>query len=126
LTNFDDICDRYYKTSIIQSRDYLFTTLTAAHELGHSLGAYHDGEDEATACKAEDFFLMSSMDPVFDVNSEYSRNPWVFSNCSLDAFKQLARKNKTCLNNVGTPYDEEEWKTFMTLQPGQEYSYNEQ
>ncbi|KAL3856275.1 hypothetical protein ACJMK2_011049, partial [Sinanodonta woodiana] len=43
------VCDKLYKVSVVETRDYFFTMSTAAHELGHNLGAEHDGEGNATA-----------------------------------------------------------------------------
>ncbi|KAL3875183.1 hypothetical protein ACJMK2_038110 [Sinanodonta woodiana] len=119
------VCDDCHKASIIKTRDYMFTVLTAAHELGHNLGADHDGEKEGAACRADDFFLMSPDDPVFRENKPYSRNPWIFSNCSVESFKR-ALPDKTCLFNVGQYYDEDEWSTFMLVQPGEVFSNNAQ
>ncbi|KAL3875182.1 hypothetical protein ACJMK2_038109 [Sinanodonta woodiana] len=119
------VCDDCHKVSIVKTRDYMFTVLTAAHELGHNLGANHDGEKEGAACRADDFFLMSPHDPVFRESKPYSRNPWIFSNCSVESFKR-ALPDKTCLFNVGQYYDQHEWSTFMLALPGEVFSYNDQ
>ncbi|KAL3875188.1 hypothetical protein ACJMK2_038115, partial [Sinanodonta woodiana] len=122
---FGSVCDNCYKGSIIQTRDFMFTVLTATHELGHNLGADHDGEGEGLACKADDYFLMSPLDPLFLESRNYSRNPWIFSNCSVESFKR-ALQDKTCLTNVGAYYNSNEFWTFMQALPGQVISYNEQ
>ncbi|KAK3576696.1 hypothetical protein CHS0354_024305 [Potamilus streckersoni] len=94
LTHLGKVCDESLKSSVVQVRDYFMTMGTASHELGHSLGADHDGEGRATACRAEDLFIMTTKDLLFDKCVPYSRNPWIFSNCSVDAFKDVP-KNKT-------------------------------
>ncbi|KAK3583763.1 hypothetical protein CHS0354_022799 [Potamilus streckersoni] len=59
----------------------------------HSLGADHDGENSATACKAEDFFIMGPKVKQIDPSETYTKNPWLFSNCSVESFKKtLAKK----------------------------------
>ncbi|KAK3591033.1 hypothetical protein CHS0354_026047 [Potamilus streckersoni] len=59
--------------------------------MNRSLGASHDGEGDAKDCKAEDHFIMSSALPVFDPKDTYSRNPWMFSNCSVESFKKTLK-----------------------------------
>ncbi|KAK3586202.1 hypothetical protein CHS0354_003886 [Potamilus streckersoni] len=121
------VCDLGGRVQLVYSQDYVFTVSTTAHELGHSLGAEHDGEGEAAACKAEDKFIMSPSTSHFQLNKNYSRNPWIFSNCSVESFiKTLA--NKTCLftKNVYSDEQMKEWKVFMEKLPGELYSPNEQ
>ncbi|KAK3579622.1 hypothetical protein CHS0354_003753 [Potamilus streckersoni] len=56
--------------------------------------------------------------PPFDARVPYSRNPWVFSNCSVRTFKQtlkhrieIVRKgNKYLISHQPLPYE----KTFTT------------
>ncbi|XP_067687514.1 uncharacterized protein [Haliotis asinina] len=64
-----------------------------AHELGHSLGAKHDGEENA--CSASDGFLMAS---VIEINST---NRWYLSPCSVEYIEtllsQLRRDRNLCL-----------------------------
>ncbi|KAL3875197.1 hypothetical protein ACJMK2_038124, partial [Sinanodonta woodiana] len=119
------VCDPYYKTSVIQSRDYYLTVTTAAHELGHNLGADHDGEGNAIACRADDYFLMTPFVPKYNTTQSYTRNPWIFSNCSVDAFKDEL-KHKTCLDNLGKVFNFAEWAEFSRELPGQVYSLNKQ
>ncbi|KAL3875288.1 hypothetical protein ACJMK2_038210 [Sinanodonta woodiana] len=119
------VCDNCYKASIVKTSDYMLTVLTAAHELGHNLGADHDGEGEGLACRADDNFLMSPTAHLFQESKRYFRNPWVFSNCSVESFKRTL-PGKTCLTNVGEFYDGDEFWTFMQALPGEVFSSNEQ
>ncbi|CAL1530125.1 unnamed protein product, partial [Lymnaea stagnalis] len=56
--------------------------LTAAHEVGHLLGAFHDGEKNSSSCSSSSGHLMSQVwaDPYL-----YNR----FSNCSRQNFKHF-------------------------------------
>ncbi|KAK3584542.1 hypothetical protein CHS0354_031950, partial [Potamilus streckersoni] len=119
------VCDLGYRTSIVEVGDYFMTVNTAAHELGHALGAEHDGSGRATACKNEDSYIMSTIMPKSDPSKPYSRNPWIFSNCSVEAFKREL-KNKHCVHDEGVVYNENEWNRYMSQQPGEVYSLNEQ
>ncbi|KAK3579663.1 hypothetical protein CHS0354_001659, partial [Potamilus streckersoni] len=78
------VCVPGKRVEIVHSDDYFKTTSTAAHELGHSLGAIHDN---STSCKAKDTFIMSPLVAKFDPSEEYTKNPWLFTNESVQAFK---------------------------------------
>ncbi|KAK3581972.1 hypothetical protein CHS0354_003233, partial [Potamilus streckersoni] len=120
-----EVCNIGSRTSVVEAHDFFLTTSTAAHELGHNLGAYHDGEGSATACRAEDLFIMSPIVPRFDRTMRYSRKPWLFSSCSVEAFKSTLPA-KACLANKGLYFDEEEWKQHVQKLPGEVYSTDEQ
>nr|XP_034300009.1 snake venom metalloproteinase aculysin-1-like [Crassostrea gigas] len=51
----------------------------AAHELGHSLSADHDGT--GNGCSSSDLYIMASTSSIVD-----STNPWKFSTCSTNYF----------------------------------------
>ncbi|KAH9488706.1 hypothetical protein Btru_059740 [Bulinus truncatus] len=53
---------------------------TATHELGHSLGADHDGQEND--CSFEDRYIMAATNS--DETNETMTNPWYFSPCTHD------------------------------------------
>ncbi|KAK3588404.1 hypothetical protein CHS0354_013730 [Potamilus streckersoni] len=81
------VCDEGRRVSVVEAFGIFTTVSTAAHELGHNLGADHDEEDDAKACDPNDLFIMSPNETAFVRGKPYSRNPWMFSNCSVEAFK---------------------------------------
>ncbi|KAL3871393.1 hypothetical protein ACJMK2_039397 [Sinanodonta woodiana] len=105
--------------------DFFSTVTNAAHELGHNLGAFHDGEGDAKACNPDDQFIMAPDDKEFIENELYSRNPWLFSNCSIESFKKTLQ-NKTCVTNKGVFFNNGEWMRYVTKEPGEAYYVNEQ
>ncbi|KAL3856270.1 hypothetical protein ACJMK2_011044, partial [Sinanodonta woodiana] len=118
------VCDIGRRTSIVQAGDYFRTVSTAAHELGHNLGAVHDGEETAVDCPAEDKYIMSPKYPEFQTDT-YSRNPWLFSKCSVKDMKRTL-KRKTCVSNIGGIYDKEEWTKNVMRLPGEVYDPSQQ
>ncbi|KAL3861406.1 hypothetical protein ACJMK2_007441 [Sinanodonta woodiana] len=117
------ICVPGYRVEIVHLTDYFKTTSTAAHELGHSLGAVHDGDDTARGCKAEDGFIMTPRMEDFVPYKTYSSNPWKFSTCSVEAFKRtIVRKPDLTKKPVYTQSEIDEWNKFMSRLPGQKYS----
>ncbi|KAL3861405.1 hypothetical protein ACJMK2_007440 [Sinanodonta woodiana] len=117
------ICVPGYRVEIVHLTDYFRTTSTAAHELGHSLGAVHDGDDTARGCKAEDGFIMAPVLEDFVPYKAYSSNPWKFSRCSVEAFKRtIVHKPDLKKKPVYTQPELDEWNKFMAKLPGQKYS----
>ncbi|KAK3579987.1 hypothetical protein CHS0354_025308 [Potamilus streckersoni] len=90
-----------------------------------SLGAVHDGEEQAKDCKAEDLFLMTPRIKHPDPSIPYTRNPWIFSNCSIRSFTKILI-TKDCVHDPGKVYNEKEWNEFMMKHLGEVYSLNEQ
>ncbi|KAH9495496.1 hypothetical protein Btru_013070 [Bulinus truncatus] len=93
--------------------------LTAAHEVAHLLGAFHDGESNSTSCPAASGYIMSNTwtDPYI-----YNR----FSNCSKQNLKHFLERTwySECLlssdSNYTTGYN------TPTQLPGQVYTLAEQ
>ncbi|KAK3579626.1 hypothetical protein CHS0354_008267 [Potamilus streckersoni] len=108
--------------AIVQARDLFWAIFTAVHELGHVLGAEHDGY--LNSCKAKDHFVMSEDQPEMHIMRS-SRNPWLFSSCSVNAFKNTLKKRK-CVTKPGSFYDIEEYMTYVQTYTGQRYSPDDQ
>lgn len=95
-----------------------FTVLTtAAHELGHGLGAGHDGF--GNTCNSSDFYIMASYStPV------QNQNPWKFSSCSVNYFttfiNKLNRNNQNCMTVLSPSYNPGALKQYTSL-PGEIY-----
>ncbi|KAK3600130.1 hypothetical protein CHS0354_009266 [Potamilus streckersoni] len=119
------VCDPGLRTLVIEAKYYQRTVYTAAHELGHSLGAAHDGEKDAIACKSEDNFLMANRTPHLTKDRPYVRNMWFFSNCSVESFRKTLR-TKQCVKTAGAVFSIDEWNAFMNKQPGDVFTPQEQ
>ncbi|KAK3589759.1 hypothetical protein CHS0354_021086 [Potamilus streckersoni] len=91
----------------------------------YSLGAFHDGVGDAKDCDSDDLFIMSDSVLRPDPDRPYSRNPWIFSNCSVESFKKTL-KDKECVMSLGDVFNKTEWKTFTKIEPGERYSPDEQ
>ncbi|XP_076231328.1 A disintegrin and metalloproteinase with thrombospondin motifs like [Calliopsis andreniformis] len=90
--------------------------IPVAHELGHLLGAYHDGNPkEAGHCSAHDGFIMTS-------TLILSKHEFEWSNCTINTFhKFLSEDRAKCL------YDEPPRSTAVrNLLPGKLMSVDEQ
>ncbi|KAK3579628.1 hypothetical protein CHS0354_008269, partial [Potamilus streckersoni] len=87
-----------------------------------SLGAEHDGD--GNSCKAEDHFVMREDESDITIIRS-SRNPWLFSNCSVKAFKDIL-KRKNCVSRPGGFYDLGEYMNYVKKEPGQRYSLDDQ
>ncbi|XP_052258254.1 uncharacterized protein LOC127862990 isoform X5 [Dreissena polymorpha] len=122
------VCNRN-RVSIQEDDDYFTTTSVAAHELGHNLGSYHDGErsvDVASACSANSKFIMAPIVSSFSSSDAYTVNPWRFSTCSVKQFKNYIKSlgtNNCLLDSVDAT---DEYKIHSTKQPGELYSPTEQ
>ncbi|KAK6973699.1 Metalloprotease mig-17 [Biomphalaria glabrata] len=103
LAWLDTIClTDGYSSSVIEDYGYYSSYLTAAHELGHSLSANHDGD--GNACSYSDHFLMASSRSA--TNETTKRNPWMFSDCTKSYFTSCINtlldttSGRTCLSNT--------------------------
>ncbi|KAK3582136.1 hypothetical protein CHS0354_017247 [Potamilus streckersoni] len=122
LTTKGGVCGSCGATSIVTAGDFPSMVRTAAHELGRNLGADYDGQGSAVDCKAEDSYIMTPIIP--EVRSD-SRNSYIFSNCSVQAFKETL-EDKECVSNKGRPYHVADYIQFVKKQPGEAYTLDEQ
>ncbi|KAL3892099.1 hypothetical protein ACJMK2_004336 [Sinanodonta woodiana] len=125
LSHMNGVCDTGKRTSVIESHMYSRTVQTAAHELAHNLGADHDGEGDAKACRPEDGFIMTPHGQLYDEFTPYSRNPWIFSRCSVESFKKKLR-TKSCVKIAGAVFNILEWSKFLQKQAGDVFTPDKQ
>ncbi|KAL3892107.1 hypothetical protein ACJMK2_004344, partial [Sinanodonta woodiana] len=117
VSPLEGICDEVQRVSLIQSGHYSRTVLTATHELGHNLGAKHDGTGDAKDCNPDEKYIMYHSSIKFNDTTPYSRNAWIFSTCSVESFKKTLI-TKDCVKVQGLTYDTAEWMLFMKKEPG--------
>ncbi|KAH9490655.1 Metalloprotease mig-17 [Bulinus truncatus] len=90
--------------SVIEDTGDYSAIITGAHELGHSLAANHDGENNT--CSYIDRYLMASSDSVPTYSTRL--NPWRFSSCSIDSIVSYlislgdTARGQTCLSDALT------------------------
>ncbi|XP_046552727.1 LOW QUALITY PROTEIN: uncharacterized protein LOC124262285 [Haliotis rubra] len=91
--------------SVVEDHGGFQSVGTAAHELGHSLGAEHDGLNNS--CAPSDRYLMAGAS--YNETSANKYNPWRFSPCSINYFKVYIDsvinnvKESTCFRSKLTP-----------------------
>ncbi|XP_013406580.1 A disintegrin and metalloproteinase with thrombospondin motifs adt-2 [Lingula anatina] len=122
------ICSRSSSCSIVESHGGFTSFITAAHELGHNLGAQHDGSYSTggsnsydnTACPSNAANIMA---PV--AGGSNPTNGYYFSACSIKQFKS-GLKDACCLKDTGKYENLEEFKSHTQDLPGQLYDVNKQ
>ncbi|ESO88136.1 hypothetical protein LOTGIDRAFT_165875 [Lottia gigantea] len=83
-------------TSIVEANHIALTTLIAAHELGHALGALHDS---GVGCNDTNRYIMAtSSGPARNITN--ARHIWQFSTCSVRDMKTFVERDDVdCVND---------------------------
>ncbi|CAG2217785.1 unnamed protein product [Mytilus edulis] len=79
--------------SLVRDNFNFISQTVAAHELGHSLGAIHDGDQNV--CNKSAAFIMSATGSA--KLGDTARHPWIFSSCSVTEIQTVMDK----LNSQG-------------------------
>ncbi|XP_069111724.1 uncharacterized protein [Argopecten irradians] len=109
--------------SVVEDQFNFIVETTAAHELGHSLGAKHDGVDNI--CLPSNAHIMAASS-VAKTGSQ-ARNPWVFSLCSANEIGTYINSiNNNCLLTTNSQTDPNEIDSYMGTEIGQMYDVNMQ
>ncbi|XP_012942181.1 uncharacterized protein LOC101852348 [Aplysia californica] len=88
-----------YSVSVVEDLGGFQAVDTAAHELGHSLSARHDGDDNP--CRSSDRYIMAG--GSYPETNATRLNPWLFSSCSINYFNNFIQmqmrssQGRTCL-----------------------------
>ncbi|XP_062584934.1 A disintegrin and metalloproteinase with thrombospondin motifs 6-like [Saccostrea cucullata] len=103
--------------SIVEDHFNFIILTVAAHELGHSLSAEHDGTNNA--CNGADAYIMAASSSTPD-----NTNPWKFSSCSTTYFTNyintLNSGSGNCMTSLSTSFDPTALSQYTSL-PGQIY-----
>jgi MYXO-CTERM domain-containing protein len=90
IAYLDSVCDPQYSAGLTQSRETWLDSLVAAHEIGHTLGADHDGDagGSCAAAPTSGYLMASSID-----------GSQQFSQCSIE--RMLSRlQSAVCLSTL--------------------------
>ncbi|KAE9547386.1 hypothetical protein FO519_009400 [Halicephalobus sp. NKZ332] len=79
------MCDSHESVSVVEDIGALTTSTIAAHEIGHNLGAFHDGETNDT-CNPRSNYLMAPS-ASSSTSGFIFENGFRFSNCSLQSIE---------------------------------------
>ena len=102
--------DKHYGVAIVQDLGQFHGVETVAHEIGHLLGARHDG-DQNTCCSDEGYM----MNNVWTTERHAKRQSFKWSRCSVEYIETFL-KHQTCLFNIParTPYPLMEWEDLRS------------
>ncbi|XP_061188053.1 uncharacterized protein LOC133196136 [Saccostrea echinata] len=107
--------------SLIEEKFDLISYTIAAHELGHSLGATHEGVGTNT-CPDEGYVMSAVSRPHVK-----STNPWKFSSCSVTQITNYINSlQSNCLLQETSSVDRNSLHSFESTPLGQIYQIDQQ
>jgi len=108
------MCDSHESVSVVEDIGALTTSTIAAHEIGHNLGAFHDGEINNT-CNPRSNYLMAPSASASTSGSIFE-NGFKFSNCSMKAIEGFMQTvESACLTAKGDPEKEKQASSRSSL-----------
>ncbi|KAF1750197.1 hypothetical protein GCK72_016744 [Caenorhabditis remanei] len=114
-----NICENGDSSSVVEDIGAGLTSLIVAHEIGHSLGALHDGAYESADCDSNDNYLMAvavsgSADHQSFLNSRK------MSNCSINSIiENLKEPTASCVKKWKTKGSEKNAQKDFMKKPGE-------
>ncbi|KAL3854149.1 hypothetical protein ACJMK2_013427 [Sinanodonta woodiana] len=128
LAYVEATCTTYSQSIVEDNFDGILISI-AAHELGHSLGAYHDGTLDGTGdlCSPNLTYIMAASLTLSNLGTsgfQYNKNVWKFSSCSLSYFQRYINtlNSSNCLTTLSVGYNSTALSPYDQQNPGQIYS----
>ncbi|KAK0414322.1 hypothetical protein QR680_007265 [Steinernema hermaphroditum] len=119
-------------SSVVEDIGGLTTAVIAAHELAHSLGAYHDGSGEAKDCHRTLNYLMSPVASGTEDSRSFA-NSLLLSQCSTKQIENFLRsKQSACLRKRVASKEKHKVKKAVDIEqtnkirPGEIFDKNRQ
>ncbi|CAG2229952.1 unnamed protein product [Mytilus edulis] len=114
--------------SVVEDHFNFEMSTVAAHELGHSLGASHDGD--GNECSFNDSYIMASSNGPQEPGSDTATNPWKFSSCSTNYFTNyidtLESNSANCMLSLSPSFNATALSEFGNDVAGQVYDAHAQ
>lgn len=109
--------------SIVEERFNFISHTVAAHEIGHSLGAIHDGDQNR--CDGSARYIMASSSSA--QTGAIAHHPWEFSACTTNEFKTYIQSLfSNCMLIKNSALDANALSSYLTPYIGQSYTIDQQ
>ncbi|KAI8783374.1 ADAM family mig-17 [Biomphalaria glabrata] len=89
------MCSLNYSLSVVVDNGAFQSSYHMTHEIGHSLGAQHDGTSTSANCSQSDSYLMVPVGISSDTSTDH---PWYFSSCSVNNIKTYLETSSINVN----------------------------